>query len=167
MSLDNIQLPHFVLQSLFKNNLIDIKNNEPVTNEPSSAPIAHLGNNKKNIVIIITNPQSIYLPDEDLNFLLGILSACKLSMVDIALVNLSKNEFINYKLITQEFEAQKILLFGVAPNEIELPLQFPHYQIQQYNNQTYLTSVPLSDLQKDKEEKLKLWNSLKKIFLIG
>ena len=86
-------------------------------------------------------------------------------MADIALVNVAKNPSISYTEITGQFKAEKIILFGTEPEAIGLPLEFPHYQIQKFNNQVYLSSVSLNGLQADKEEKLKLWNCLKKIFL--
>ena len=61
---------------------------------------------------------------------------------------------------------EKLLLFGVQPAEIELPLDFPNYQIQRYNNQVYLTAPLLSNFKDNKAEKTKLWNCLKQIFAI-
>ena len=61
-------------------------------------------------------------------------------------------------------KAEKIFLFGLGADALALPLQFPHYQVQQFNNQVYLSSVALNELQANKDEKMKLWNSLKKIF---
>jgi len=164
MSLDNIQLPGIVLQNLYNKSLFDLKpgNAEPALSKPGT--ISYLGSNQKKIIIILISPDAIYLPDDDLNFLLGILSACKLSMADIALINLSKNASLSYKDVSEQLFAEKVFLFGAGPELIGLPLQFPHYQVQQYNNQVYLSSVPLNELQNDKAEKTKLWNCLKKIF---
>lgn len=165
MSLDNIQLPASVLQSLYNKSLYDLNTDKSEVNSAQPANIVFLGNNAKKIVVLINSSQAIYLPDEELNFLLGILTACKLSMADIALVNVAKNPSISYTEITGQFKAEKIILFGTEPEAIGLPLEFPHYQIQKFNNQVYLSSVSLNGLQADKEEKLKLWNCLKKIFL--
>ena len=167
MSLDNIQLPGIVLQNLYSKSLFDLKTGNADKNSSTAATISFLGNNQKKIAIILVSPEVIYLPDDDLNFLLGILSACKLSMADIALINLSKNSALSYKDIAAQLLAEKIFLFGVKPDALGLPLQFPHYQVQQYNNQVYLSSISLTELQNDKEEKMKLWNCLKNIFLIG
>ncbi|HRI24044.1 MAG TPA: hypothetical protein PLZ45_05185 [Ferruginibacter sp.] len=106
----------------------------------------------------------MYLPEDELNFLAGILTACKLSMADIALINVEKNTGLSYTLMTDQVKAETVLLFGVDLAELSLPLQFPHYQLQHFNNQVYLSSVPLQVLQADKQEKMKLWNSLKKVF---
>jgi hypothetical protein len=167
MSLDNIDLPVSVLQSLYNKSLYDLNTDKSETKVAKSGNVSFLGNNLKKIAILIDSPETIYLPDEELNFLLGILTACKLSMADIALINVSKNSPLTYQDITKKLKAGKIFLFGLDPEILKLPLQFPHYQVQQFNNQVYLSSVSLAELQADKEEKMKLWNCLKKIFSTG
>lgn len=167
MSLDNIQIPVIVLQNLYSKSLFDLKRGKPDLASTDTGTISYLGNNKRKIVIIVRSPETLYLPDEDLKFLLGILSACKLSMEDIALINASKNSSLLYKDLTEQLSAEKIFLFGVDPDVLRLPLQFPYYQIQQFNNQVYLSSASLTELQNDKAEKMKLWNCLKKVFSIG
>lgn len=161
MSLDNIQLPPFVLGSLFNRSLYELK---PAAEIAATGTISYLGENKRKIAILVNSSNSIYLADEELNFLLGILTACKLSMMDVALINVSKNPGLSYRDIAEQLQAEKVFLFGIDPAILNLPLQFPHYQLQHYNNQVYLSSEALGRLQTDKQEKLKLWNSLKKVF---
>lgn len=165
MGLDNIQLPPIVLQYLFKNSLVDLKEDKVTDALPSSAEITFLGDNEKKIAIIINDKKSIYLPDEDLHFLIGILAACKLTMADVALINISGYNQISYTALEQHLSSEKILLFGVKPAELQLPLQFPEYQVQHFNNQLFLAAPSLALLAKDKGEKLKLWNCLKQIFV--
>ena len=57
-------------------------------------------------------------------------------------------------------------MFGVLPKALELPLDFPYYQLQKYNNHTYLSAPALAALINDKTEKVKLWTSLKQLFSI-
>ncbi len=167
MSLDNIQLPAIVLQDLFKNSLIDLNAGKASTQVVIAAAFAFLGRNEKRIAIIVNEATTIYLPDEELNFLMGILTACKLSMADVALVNISKTLATTYTEIEEQLNAEKILLFGVSPAQLQLPLQFPNYQIQKYNSQVYIAAPALKVLHGDKEEKTKLWNCLKQVFAIG
>jgi DNA polymerase III psi subunit len=166
MSLDNIQLPSFVLQELFKNSLIDLKKEEIPLEKTISKEFSTLGNNRRHILILVKSDETLYLPDEELNFLMGILAACNLTMEDVAIMNIKKNKLVTYKTITNELKSEKVFLFGVSPDEIALPIDFPNYQIQQYNNQVYLTSPTLSKFQDNKVEKTKLWNCLKQIFAI-
>ena len=164
MSLDNIQLPATILQELYSKSLYHFETDKSHLSDIPACPIGFLGNNQKKIAILVNCETAIYLQDEELNFLLGILTACKLSMADIALINLCKNRDLIYSVLTDQLKAEKIFLFGLNAATIALPLQFPHYQVQQFNNQVYLSSVALNELQADKEEKMKLWNCLKNIF---
>ena len=166
MSLDNIQLPAIVLQDLFANALVDLKTQNAAAASVAAGDLSFLGENKKMVSIIVDHANVIYLPDDELNFLLDILSACKLSMADVALLNRAKNPTLTYRELSEQLSAEKILLFGIEPSTLELPLQFPHYQIQNYNNQVYLSSPALRVLADKKEEKIKLWGCLKQVFAI-
>lgn len=165
MSLDNIQLTPIMIQGLYSKPLYDLQTGK--SQPAQSNNISYLGNNQKKIVILVRSLTAIYLPDDELNFLLGVLTACKLSMADIAVINISKHPSLLYKDFTDQLDAEKVFLFGIDPGELALPLQFLNYQIQNFNNQVYLSSVSLNELQTDKEEKMKLWNCLKKIFALG
>jgi hypothetical protein len=164
MSLDNIQLSGITLQGLYKKNLVDTPSKKMAEKKTDSASFNILGKNLKKIILIVNNTEAAFLTDDELNFLLGILSACKLNMDDVGIVNLAKNKNTGYEVLSKELNAEKIFLFGTDPGEINLPLAFPHYQIQQFRNQQYLSAPPLSALQHDKAEKTKLWNCLKIIF---
>lgn len=166
MSLDKLSLPDTVLQTLYSKSLYDLSSDTQKEAIATVASISFLGDNTKKIVLVVSSDEAIYLPDDELNFLLGVLNACKLSMADVALINITRNTGLSYTTITEQFKAEKIFLFGLQPKSLELPLEFPHYQIQQFNNQVYLSSVALANLQADKAEKLRLWNCLKKIFSI-
>ncbi|HQW92930.1 MAG: hypothetical protein IPH68_01075 [Chitinophagaceae bacterium] len=166
MSIDNIQFPAAILQGLYSKSLYELESNESLLHDIQPLHIMFLGSNLKKIALVVHDESSIYLADDALQFLLGILTACKLSMADIALINVSKNKQVSYNTITEQLKAEKIIMFGLTAENLSLPLQFPHYQVQQYNNQVYLSAASLTDLQKDKEEKMKLWNCLKNIFSI-
>ena len=78
MSLDNIQLPAIVLHDLFKNSLVDLNTGVVKTAAAKLTGISFLGNNQKQITIVVNNENVLYLPDEELNFLMGILSALQI-----------------------------------------------------------------------------------------
>jgi hypothetical protein len=166
MSLANLQLPPTVLQQLFKQSLVDLKNDEVKSSATKSAKLSFLGNNKKQILIVVASEEALYLPDDQLNFLVGILSACGLTMEDVAILNIIKHDSVNYLVLNTELHCKTILLFGVTADKIDLPLNFPAYQVQKFNTQVYLVAPQLIALQKDKAEKSKLWNCLKQIFSI-
>lgn len=166
MSLNNIQLPAATVAALYKNSLVELKTVPVSEMKTVTSSINILGKNAKGVVIIVSNAGTAYLPDDELNFLLGILNACRLNMDDVGIFNLQKNEGADYKTISSALHAEKIFLFGAGAEDIKLPLSFPPYQIQQYNNQVYLTAPALRALQNDKAEKTKLWNCLRQIFAV-
>ena len=168
MSLDNIQLPASVIQDLYKKSLVLSGNKEEKKAQIPSATVSFnvLGDNLQKILILVSDNEALYLPDEQLSFLMGILTACKLTMQDVAILNIEKNKAISYTNLTTTLKSEKIILFGVETSKISLPLQFPAYQIQSYNNQVYLSAPLLTVLQNDKAEKTKLWLCLKQLFSI-
>ncbi len=164
MSLDNIQLSPGLIQQLYGKSLYDVEAGKTENNTTDKSGISFLGDNQKKIIILVSSEASIYLPDDELNFLLGILTACRLTMADIALINVLKNNKFIYSDLTEQLKAEKVFLFGLQNELLELPLAFPQYQIQKYGSQVYLSAASLADLQKEKDEKMKLWNCLKKVF---
>jgi hypothetical protein len=168
MSLNKIQLPDNTIVDLYKNLLIEpgtieIRNKSEELNSKKES-IAFLGNNKKQVVVIVNYADSMHLPDTQLNFLTSILTACKLSLDDIAIVNMSNIDSINFKNLFKQIPAQSVLLFDVATESLSLPLNFPNFQVQFFDNINYLTSPSLDIIEKDKALKTQLWNSLKKLF---
>jgi len=176
MSLDKIQLPDFLIPGLFKDSLV-------ITNELKAAKVASkttekavappaklfLGDNKKNITIIVNDGEAVYLRESWLQFLTNILAACKLNIGDVAIINQlqSKTSFAELQFAT----APKYLItFDVSGKDIGLPFTIPHYQVQGHSKCSILLCPPLSVMLGDNEavkiEKTKLWVSLKKMFNI-
>jgi len=131
MSVDNIELTPFLIAGLFKKSLIEMDSKQAIEEPLPTSTLNILGNNRSRVAIVVDDKANLYLPDEQLNFLLGILSACKLTMEDVAIININKNKEATYKSIELELKADKIILFGVSAAQIGLPLEFPFYQIQQ------------------------------------
>lgn len=165
MSLDNIQLPPFIIQDLFQNSLVELENSPQKPNNDQRTSSKHFGGNKQHILILVNDKSSAYLDEAQLTFLSGILSACKLTLEDVALVNIG-NTTADYKKLTESLSPKIVLMFGVTPDEIDLPFLMPEFQRQSYNNQVYIASPSLSELEKNKELKRKLWTVLQQLFAI-
>lgn len=164
MSLDNIQLSPLLVEKLYSKALVDLNTVKSPEPKKEGAPFNWLGNNEKNILIVVNEPAAVFLQDADLNLLLGILTACKLSMADIALINFHKNDHADYNNMNAALNPSTILLFGVDPVQLDFPLNFPHFQLQAYNGQHYLCSPALNALAADVSLKKQLWLSLQKHF---
>ncbi len=164
MSLDNIQLTPFLVQNLYTKTLHDLNNVQERLPKKKTILIPALGQNAKNILLIVNETEATFASDDGLKLLVGILTACKLSLADVALVNFNKNDSITYDELMDYFNPGFVILFGVLPRDLSFPLHFPNYQLQQYNNQTFLCAPSLKMLGAVTEEKKQLWNSLQKHF---
>lgn len=163
MSLNKVQLPPQLIADLYKNSLVE----NHATAVPISTGFKHLGSNHKNILIVVSDKEVAFLSDDDLNLLTSILNACKLSLADVVVTNLATQSFDDYHLLINYFEAKVVLLFGIEPSAFGLPIQFPPFQVQKFEEQTYLSTPPLSEIASDKTAKGRLWNGLKTIFGIS
>ena len=159
MSLNNLSLTPQLIAELFSDSLIE--NFRPSTIEQT---VKFLGKNEKNILILVSEEEVAFLADNELNFLSTVLGACKLSVADIAIVNLYHVGSLNYRDFIKQLNAKKVLLFDVEAQTIDLPFNFPHFQIQQFDQCTYLSAPALKNIETDKALKTQLWNCLKKLF---
>ncbi len=177
MDLNHIKLPAAVINELYKTVLVEPVQNTGAkeTAAPSEKPVItsnkaitpewkSLGSNEKNILIVVSNSDAVYLPDNDLNFLTGVLGACKLSLADVAVINRFHYPEAGYKELMSYFNSRVVLLLGVEPAAIRLPINFPEYQLQAFQHNTFLFTPSLEEIEKDKLEKSKLWVSLKRLF---
>lgn len=150
---------------------ITVEEDDPYESLPSSSlkkkterVSRSLGGNSKNILIVINYNDVVYLPDEELEFLTSILKACKLSLDNVAIVNINNNPGEGYKEYAKEYRSKVVLLFGVDPVSFDLPVSFPEFQVQSFNNNTFLYSPTLQECRTNKLLKSKLWVCLQRIF---
>ncbi len=173
MDLNSILLSAPVLTELYGNTLVEQGVYSPTTEvhnvdkkEVKLTGWKSFGDNKKNILILVKYPGVEFLPEQQLNFLNGMLAACKLELKDTALINIGDHQMASYKEIMSQFKSRIILLFDVAPASIGLPLDFPHFQIQPFSGNSFLYSPSLDDLENDKMLKSKIWVCLRRLFNI-
>jgi hypothetical protein len=172
MSLQKVILPDMLIADLYKNIFIISDGVSPkmqteITNEPASNTVKFLGNNLKKIVIVVRHPADVFLPERHLEFLTKILAACKLNIGDVGIVN-EGFKSVDINTLKQQLRPNHIILFGIDPTEINLPLNFPHFKLQNYANTTYLSVPSLDLLNAETEEgkllKTKLWVCLRTMF---
>jgi hypothetical protein len=95
------------------------------------------------------------------------LEACRMNIGDIAIVNAAATPILIAQL-RQQLNPNTVLLFGLEPVTIKLPINFPLFRLQPYDACTYLSAPALSLLVENSEEskllKSKLWICLKTLF---
>ena len=184
MSEKKIQLPDFLIAELYKGTLVDISTTpwettpavqaeQPVGIEEIAQideKITFLGENQKGVIIIVNQPEAVFLMEDELTFLTNILKACYLNLADIAIINTSKYE-VNYENIKTHLKPTTILLFDVEPSAIKLPFMIPAFQIQKFDGCTIMIAPALPLINQSNHNgkllKTKLWMSLKSVFNIG
>ncbi len=175
MALNNIQLDPSLLTTMYRNSLVEaneaqktqkkaVEEKDVLAKDPIAIGWKYLGDYKKNILLVVRYAAATYIPDEQLNFLTSVLGACKLSLGDIAILNLTNAPSVLHKDIQNKFKSSVMILFGLVPEDLEMPVNFPEFQVQAFNNCTFLHTPALEKLEIDKVLKSKLWVCLRKIF---
>lgn len=160
MSLNNISLPSQLVADLYQHSLVS----GTATPVPlKTAPLSFLGKNGKNILIIVNKANVPYLPDGELSFLTKVLTACQLSLMDVAIVNAYKTEQ-DADAMMEQTAARFVILFNVSPETFGLPVQTQHYTVQTLENRSVVTAPDLSAIEPSKEAKGQLWMALKQLF---
>lgn len=166
MDLNSIKLSESVVREWFKEDLL------PPSAAAGQVPpvqpaLKYLGNNRRRVTVVVGAPGSAFLPDDQLAFVTKLLEACRLTLADVAIVNHGAVP-VTIAAIRQQLHPVTLLLFGVDPAEIHLPIQFPAFRPQAYDNCTYLAAPSLAELLPDTDAgkllKSKLWVCLKTIF---
>jgi hypothetical protein len=188
MSLNDIELSRSLIEELYKDALLispaaaassapppallaspaSSQPAVPSTATAASAPAyKFLGNNQKKITILVDSPETAFLPDDQLGFLVKMLEACKMNMGDVAIVNRASSGADMTELKRQLAPAY-LLLLGPGPENIRLPIHFPLFKIQAFDQCSFLWTPPLAQFLQPGEEgkllKTKLWVCLKQLF---
>ena len=92
----------------------------------------------------------------------GIVQACRIDKADVNILHLT--EPVPYATLLSTYGAAYVILFGVEPSLIELPIIFPHFQAQKFSDAVWVTSPELGLIRNDRQMKIKLWNCLKQVY---
>lgn len=175
MSFDNIQLTDDQLADFYGNQLVlvekadntgkpETKAAKPViAAEPVAvtAPLQGItGKNNKQFVWLVEEHYFPYLNDADFQFLGDVLTACKMNMEDIALVNVANNRN-HFDELVQQLQPKFIIASGVQVDA--LPIQPADYRVQEQEGYIICSTESLEAIRLDKSKKSKLWLALKQM----
>ena len=145
------------------------KENNNVTNEPIKAlgQIKYLGEHLKQVTIIVKDELAVYLNENDLTLLSSILSACKLTLADVALINVAQQKLSLHEILNV-LPSKLVMIFDVSSTTLKIKLPTTLYKSIQLGDTYLLFSNSLSLMQggdqSAKLEKGKLWAILKSLF---
>lgn len=105
MSLNDITLSPLLLADLYHDVLI-----EPyATGVPEKPSQNYIGNNQKNILIVVSKNDTETINEHELDFLANVLAACKLSLAEVAIVKWPMVE-TNLTELLESLESKTVLL---------------------------------------------------------
>jgi hypothetical protein len=126
-------------------------------------PILYLGSFEKKIGILVREPEAKHISDAALDLLSRILSACKLTIADVAIVN-DSHQSVSAAAIAQ-MAPTVVIEFGTS----YFSPQTPDYQPIETGMFTLIRANTLSTLMQEepgsKKEKAALWKALQITFL--
>lgn len=132
-----------------------------------AAPLKFLGDHLKKITIVVQDPEAVHLNEADLGLLSSILNACKLTLADIALINIAKQP-CSLQDILETLPSVLVIAFEVNSSQLKIKLPATLYQPMVLGETHLLFSSSLGSMQPTepnaKIEKSKLWNVLKILF---
>ena len=160
------QNPDLDLSNSYPKNTTEFAESEPVYESVFS--LNKLGDFNKQVLVFVSDKNSLHLPDAELELLGKMLQAIKLSLADIAIVNVA-NQTCNWEMIQTILPAKQVILFGVDPTSIQIPVRFPDFRIQKWNGIAFLYSPSLAQINKPSTNqvmyKKELWKALQEMFV--
>lgn len=121
---------------------------------------SYLGENNKYFLILFNEPNQKDISSTQKETLLKIMSAKGLELRDLAVLNLNQYPGVNYTDLKEFFSFNKIVLFGIDPQQISLPSQSSN-QVVKLENAKILCTYSIDEMIKDTTKKREFWNVMK------
>ena len=158
-----IKLPISIISDLFRNCLVDLNIPGSSSDKPAITSTEKLAGTPVDTVVVSIS-EGKALPPQQLDFLKNIMKACKLEQADYTIIANHQNGTPDYKATFSQFKQKQLILFGIDPSAIGLPINFPHFQVQSFQQVRYLAAPKLDVIEADKALKMQLWQCLKQLF---
>lgn len=186
--IDKIIIPDLLLADMYKHSLVVLDDIKPRTSVTVDAPdtihepavtfqtvakksidqLTWLGGFNKRILIVVNEPDAVYLNDTDMQLITKMLEAVKISLADVAIVNNAQFDLSNHDGLNKKLPANFYLLFDVQATEISVPLKIQPFQVLPWNGKQFMFSPSLTVINTPGADQVTLkksiWMSLKKIF---
>lgn len=163
MSLEQLQLDPYLLAQMYDQPIIPEEGRVQPAVVKALPKVKYLGENQKNILLLIQNESEAYLNDELFNLLANILNACKLGMQDVALINIAAYPGLTLADYKNAVQIKQCIIFAIPPASLGLQPMQP-YVIETHEQIPSLWSDALQLIATDKQMKGKLWMGLKQLF---
>jgi len=175
MGINQLRLSAELIAALYPESLVLPDNGEPVGKPggpktdipPKNTGYPYLGKYHRPVCFLVSYTEDEFIPPVQLAFLQKILSACKCSLDDIALINTSRTP-VDLEALKHQLNPEIVFLWGDPPDLIGMSQNFPDMIISNWQNMIILpvlnANLMSRDIPESVEPKRKLWIALKKLF---
>ena len=175
MGINHLQLSPELIAALYPETLVS--ENHPDAGRKPSKPVTtvqvnnpgypFLGKNLQSICFLVSYPDEEFMPKEQLAFLQRILTACKCSLDDIALIN-AKHHPIHLETVKKQLHPRILFLWGVPPSLAGFGQSFPDLVMSSWEEMKIIPVAQTELMSRESPEglelKRRLWITLKKLF---
>jgi hypothetical protein len=141
------------------------KEEEPAPAEPAipaRPEFNFMGQNNRFILMLVDEPGHEHASPATIDALGKILGGKGQSFDDIALVNLSKYQALQYPVFQEFFACSQVVFFGVDPRSLGLPAMAAN-SINSFDGVKILYSFSFDEMNADVQKKKAFWNEMKKL----
>lgn len=125
----------------------------------------YLGENKRQVLVLVYYPGEEYLPEAEKAYLEKILAAAGLRPDDIALLNYARYKEHRFPALKRFFNFRHLLLFGITPGRLDIPAAVSLYCTADTEGARILAADSPETLRPDTQKRRLLWAELQKLFL--
>ncbi|SMO37438.1 hypothetical protein [Solitalea koreensis] len=141
---------------------------EPTPELSKNTSFNYLGDNNRYVVVLVNYPNHEYIADGDKEFLLKVISALKMDLKDIAIVNMAKYPSASLTELHAFFAGNKIISFNIdLNNSLFKEIELTPYAIKDHLEMKILAAEALNIIGEDNARKKSLWNALKIMFNVA
>jgi len=125
----------------------------------------YLGNNKRNILILVNDEENEVSDDAGRELLRKIVKSVNLTANDFALLNYAKYKGTGFKQLHEHFSCTLVFAFGVTPAHLSMATAHPEHSIVLEGAVRMIFSAELKTLDQNPAGKKALWGSLQSLGL--
>ena len=123
-----------------------------------------LGANKRNILILVNDPENEVSDEKGKELLRKIVKSVNLTAADFALLNYAGYSGTTFQELKSHFSSVLVFAFGVPPKHLGME-ECPENAVVTVNEVRFIFSAELRKLEEDQSSKKVLWGCLKQLGL--
>jgi len=175
MGINNLKLTPELIAALYPESLLAVREilTETKTDPVKSRDLTktpdypYLGKHLRGICFLAESPNQDFLPEAQFVLLNRMLSACKFTLDDIAIIN-TAHSAVDFQGLKKKLPSRILFLWGISPESVGLEPGLPDFSMTTIEG---ISVVPVlspdlmsGDSSEGKELKKRLWSCLQKLF---